>query len=304
MAVTVGVDFGGTTLEAGRVDGGRVVARARSPTGAGRPAAAILDAVADLVQGLGAERVGVAIPGEVREDGRCWRLPNVPGFEGVPIAAELEGRLRRPVRVENDATAAALGELREGHGLGVGSFLLVTLGTGIGGGLALDGRVRRGRHGFAGEIGHVRIESGVEAWPCGCGRSGCLESRAGTAGILRALREAGGPPAGAVREVAERARSGEAAARAALASAGRALGVGLASIQNVLDLDAVIFSGGVAASLDLLEPSLREGLAEASYAPALSEVPCLTSALGGDAGIIGAAELFGPAEGGPRGEGG
>lgn len=181
----IGIDWGGTTIKAAIVDGAAVRGFARIETG-GEPAA-ILDAIAGLVRVLDprTESVGVAIPGEVRPDGRCWRLPNVPGFEDVNIGAELHARLGLPIGVENDATAAALAERLYGWGNQYGSFLLVTLGTGVGGGLVLDGHVRRGTNGFAGEIGHVLVESGEQAWTCGCGKRGCMEAYAGIAGLLR-----------------------------------------------------------------------------------------------------------------------
>lgn len=286
----IGVDFGGTRIKAGRVEDGRVKSHAVVNTP--RDPAAVLDAIAALVKELEAEpgSLGLCIPGEVNERGECWRLPNVPGFDGMNIARELMKRLGCPVAVENDATAAALAERMYGHGLRERSFLLVTLGTGTGGGLCLDGTVRRGRHGFAGEIGHVLVDSASSAWPCGCGARGCMESYAGTAGILRKYHERGGQGHD-VEAVARSARQGDSAGVEALAMAGRALGLGLGSIQNTLDLDAVVFSGGVSASLDLIRPAIEAALKERAFAPPLAQVKLLVSALGNDAGIIGATLL-------------
>lgn len=286
----IGVDFGGTRIKAGLVIDGQVTGNAFVDTPQSAPA--VLDAIAKLVKELepAPGSVGVCIPGEVDESGRCWRLPNVPGFERVMIGRELMQRLGCPVAVENDATAAALAERMFGHGLNQRSFLLVTLGTGTGGGVCLNGTVRRGRHGFAGEIGHVMVDSSAQAWPCGCGAKGCMESYAGTAGILRKFRELGGQ-ATEVAQVAQSARKQEVAGLEAMAMVGRALGLGLASIQNTLDLDAIVFTGGVSASFDLIEPAIKAALKERAFAKPLAEVQLLVSALGGDAGIIGATLL-------------
>lgn len=285
----IGVDWGGTELKAAVVDGAAVHSRAVVDTRLDAGPAAILDDIAALVAGLEASpvQVGVAIPGEVRADGRCWRLPNVPGFEGVNIAAELQRRIGCPVAVENDAIAAALAERLYGWGSTFRSFLLVTLGTGIGGGLVLDGHVRRGASGFAGEIGHVMVNSAPDAWPCGCGRTGCLEAYAGKAGLLRRYAEAGGS-ASSAREIAQ---AGGEAAEQVWRMMGEALGTALAGINNTLDLDAIIFTGGVSNSLKLIEPHIRKALQKRAFAPPLAEVPLKASRLGENAGVIGAAHL-------------
>src|SRR5690606_19850169 len=140
------------------------------------------------------QAVGFAIPGEVDAEGKCYRLPNIAGFEGVRIASVLEPLIGCPVFVENDGNAAAHGEALYGWGRKYKSFAMVTLGTGIGGGLVLDGRIRTGAHGFAAEIGHIPIDSSPEAWHCACGQRGCVESYAGTNGLLRRFHELGGEP--------------------------------------------------------------------------------------------------------------
>jgi len=234
--------------------------------------------------------VGVAIPGEVDDDGRCYRLPNVAGFEGVRIRAELEQRLECRVVVENDASSAALGELLYGHGQRYASFMVATLGTGVGGGLVVDRKMRRGAHGFAAEIGHLLVDSSASAWPCACGRNGCMEAYAGTRGLLRRYEELGGE-AGEPLDVANAANAGDARAKAAFDFMGRALGIGLAQIQKVLDLEALVFTGGVSRSFHLIEPALSAALREHAFGPPTATVPLLVSDLGGHAGVIGAAAL-------------
>lgn len=287
----IGVDFGGTRIKGGVVDGSDIV-RAESVETRGSPDE-LLDAIAALVKRLDArpDSVGVAIPGECDEHGRCYRLPNVPGFEGVPIAAELARRVGCPVGVENDATTAALGEALHGRGREHASFLMVTLGTGVGGGVVIDRRVRRGAHGFGGEIGHVPIDRSPDAPLCGCGLRGCVEAFAGTHALLARFRELGGA-CDEIRDIAEAATKGDDRARRVFDEMGTALGWMLTAVQNVLDLDAIVFSGGVSKSFDLVEPALRRTLRERAHAEPLGEIPLVTSALGDRAGIVGAANLL------------
>jgi glucokinase len=288
----IGVDFGGTRIKAGRVDGGRVTATEIGDTPSGAPPAEVLDTIAALVGRFGDARtsVGVAIPGEVDAAGRCHRLPNVPGFEGVNIREELEGRLGTAIAVENDATSAALGELLFGHGRTHRSFLVATLGTGIGGGLVVGGSLHRGRHGFAAEIGHLLVDGSPSAGRCVCGLRGCMEVSAGTRGLLARYAALGGS-ASEPAEIAAQALAGDERAREVFAGMGRALGVGLAQAQKLLDLDAIVFGGGISASFSLIEPSLRATLRQTVFGQPTAEVPLLVSELGDMAGVLGAANL-------------
>lgn len=289
----IGVDFGGTAIKAGIVEDGRLVREVDTPTPTGVPADEVLSAIARLVRELDPrpEGVGVAIPGEVDANGRCWGLPNVPGFKGVDLGKGLSERLGCPVAVENDATTAALGEYLHGHGSRYPSFLMVTLGTGIGGGLVIGGQLYPGANGFAGEIGHVNLDPSADAPSCGCGKRGCLETYAGTKGLIRKFREAGGGDAENIKVIADSARRGEAAGVATMEMMGLALGHGLANIQNVLDLNALVFTGGISRSFDLIESYIRRGLRERSFSEPLAEVPLVISELGPQAGVIGAAYL-------------
>jgi glucokinase len=288
----IGIDFGGTRIKVGRVEGASVVQTESVATRAADGPSRILELIAETVRRIEAkpEAVGLAVPGIVAPDGVCFRLPNVPGFEGTNLAAELGKRLDCRVVVENDATTAALAEMIEGHGRNYPSFLMLTLGTGIGGGLVLDRKLRRGAHGFAGEVGHTPIERSKSAWTCGCGLPGCLESYSGTKGLLRRYAELGGV-ATEILPIAEAARRGESAATETFAMMGRALGVGIAGFQNTLDLDAIIFTGGISSSFDLIRQSLSTSLAEHAFAPPLAEVPLLVSELGDRTGLLGAAYL-------------
>lgn len=289
----IGVDFGGTSIKAGFIVEGRVVRSSDEPTPQTGRADDVLDAIARAVHALDPApiSVGVAIPGEVDSDGRCWGLPNVPGFKDVNIGGLLSERLGCPVAVENDATTAALGEYLYGHGTRYPSFLMVTLGTGVGGGLVLGGQLYPGSNGFAGEIGHVNVDRSENAVLCGCGRYGCLETYTGTAALKRMFRTFGGHEAADIKEIADAARAGVSAGLATFETMGEWLGRGLAGIQNVLDLNALIVTGGISKSFDLIEPSLRAALRTHCCAAPLAEVPVVVSVLGSQAGVIGAAHL-------------
>ncbi len=292
MEPHIGVDLGGTRLKAGWVENGQITRTSIRSTPAKAGPDAVLDAVAEAVRELdpSPQSLGFAIPGEVNDEGLCYRLPNVPGFEQVPIAKMLSEKLGCPVAVENDATTATLGELRFGAGREHPDFLLLTLGTGIGGGVALNGKVRRGRNGFAGEFGHVQIDRQPDAPLCGCGLTGCIEAYAGS----RALRDMAGELGiehGSIKELAELALEGDSRAEQVFSAMGTSLGEAIASSQNLLDLDAVVFSGGISKSFSLIEPSIRAALRRRAFAAPLAEIPLIVSTLGDTAGIVGAALL-------------
>lgn len=289
----IGVDFGGTGIKAGIVQDGKVVRSAECATPKTGDPGDVLDAIARVVLELDSNpsAVGVAIPGEVDPAGRCWGLPNVPGFKGVALGEGLSERLRCPVAVENDATTAALGEYLCGHGTRYPSFLMITLGTGIGGGLVIGGQLYPGANGFAGEIGHVNIDPSPDAPECGCGKRGCLETYSGTAALIRKFKAEGGGDVSEVKDIAESARRGEKAGLATFEMMGDALGRGLANIQNTLDLSALVFTGGISKSFDLIEPSIRAALRKHSFAEPPAEVPLVISELGAAAGVVGAASL-------------
>src|SRR5664279_4776375 len=284
----IGVDLGGTRIKAGVVINGELTDSISVNTQAENGPAQLLDVIAETVRKLDRcpAAVGLAIPGGVNPEGLCWRLPNVPGFEGINISAELTQRLGCRVVVENDATTAALAELYLGHGRSHPSFAMVTLGTGIGGGIVIDGHLRRGRHGFAGEIGHTPVNRSGAGWPCACGLQGCVESYAGTRGLLRKYAELGGT-ADEIRPISEAARRGDGAARTTFAAMGDALGIGLAALQYTLDLDAIVFTGGISASFDLIESALRSSLTKYVFGPPLADIPLLVSELGDRTGLLG-----------------
>ena len=301
-------DFGGTNLRAALVsDSGTVLVRHEVNTPAETSPEAVLERIGDLlteVRDRGSEpplAASLAVAGLIdAEGGTVMVSPNIPAFRNLALTAPLSERLGIPVSIENDASAAALGEFRFGAGKGTRHLLHATLGTGIGGGLVVDGRLYRGAQGLAGEIGHIVLDPAGP--PCGCGSRGCLEAIAGGVAFGRRaqrLVESGAAPILAeiatghpatAGDLAEAARRGEGPAIAEIRNGGHTIGIGLGSIVNVLNPDAVTLSGGLLGMGDLLLDPLRAAMASLAYGPA-SSTPVRTSQLGEDAGLLGAAAV-------------
>jgi glucokinase len=312
--VTVGVDLGGTKCLGALVDEtGHVVDEMRLPTPVGGDA--IIDAIATVASDLIARSpapahvpgVGVGVPGLVDGRGVLRFGPNLPGITELPVRELLEARLDRRVVVENDATCAGWAERQVGAGRVCDNMLLVTLGTGIGGGIIVGGQLYRGSHGFSGEIGHMVVDP--HGPPCPCGQRGCWERFASGSGLGRLAREAA--HAGRARRILELANGdpenvrGEhvtAAAAEGDREAGevmRAFGwwvaLGLANLANVFDPELFVLGGGLIDAGDVLLAPVRDSfhsLVEAAeHRPPIDIVP---AALGERAGVIGAALLARP----------
>jgi glucokinase len=302
-----GVDVGGTKIAALRVAAtGDILDRTVAPTPA-EDQEATLSVMEEVVAKVLTEEVtaiGVGAAGLV--DSRTGVLLSSPNlaWRHVRIAGRLGKRFRLPVTVDNDATAAAWAESRLGASRGSRDSLFVGVGTGIGGGIVTDGRLLRGAHGFAGEIGHVIVEPGGPL--CGCGNRGCWEQVASGLAIARAGRTAVTEhPESAIARLAERdpdratgplvtraAREGDGVAVAILAEVGRRLGEGIAGLVNVLDPEIVVVGGGVPEAGDLLLAPLREAYRVTVESGDLRpDVPILPAHLGNDAGAVGAALL-------------
>ena len=262
--------------------------------------------------------VGIGSPGPLElPAGRLHHPPNLPGWDGFPLLDEMEKQLKLPVVLESDANAAALAEFDMGLGkeLGVQSLCMLTLGTGVGNGIILDGKLWHGATGMGGEAGHITIYP--DGPLCGCGNHGCLEAcasatavsnaaekllKAGKAPGLKSLRNKNGGLT--ALEIAEAAKDGDADAQAIFAETGRAIGICLAALINVLNLPLYVVGGGVANSWELLSPSLFKELEYRSYVyaltapgrPASKGMPgggtkVLPAKLGADAGLLGACIL-------------
>jgi len=305
VARTVGVDVGGTKVLALAVDdAGNVTGQRRVPTPG--TADALIDAYVAVVEAEQVDgpvdAVGVGAPGLVDRDGVLHAAPNLPGIRDLPIKALLSERLQLPVQVDNDATCAAWGERELGAAKGSNDVVVVTLGTGIGGGLVLDGHLYRGAHGFAGEIGHIKVAP--EGIPCPCGGRGCWERYASGSALGRYGREAGeGGRATRVVELAggdfhdvrgehvgAAAREGDPEARALMDRFAWWVAQGLANLADAFDPSMIVIGGGMLESVDLFLDRTREVFPELVLAgPARPPVEIVPATLGERAGAIGAA---------------
>lgn len=310
--VAVGVDVGGTKLAAGLVDGeGNVMARARRDTPS-RDAVAIAPLVAELAADLcgqagvpGSVPIGVGAAGVIDREGVVRYSPNIDWEPGYPLRGEISRHARTTVLVDNDANAAAWGEYRAGAGhAAAGNMVLLTVGTGIGGGLVIDDRLVRGAHGLGAELGHVIVAEGGPR--CPCGNRGCLEALASGTAIGRMAREerqadrvpAGSPLASVPPEeltgkvVTRAAGSGDPCAAGLLDRAGFWLGVGIATLVNALDPEVVVVGGGAMEAGELLLRPARTAFAERLIGRAHRDLPPVSKAsLADDAGLVGAALL-------------
>jgi glucokinase len=313
--LAVGVDVGGSKILAVLVDPvtGAVHAEARrsSPPDADAPGVVVADTVAGVLDDLAEVAdldlaslpVGVGIPGMLSLDGVVVFAPNLKSTSGADLTAVMGARLGRTVTLANDADAAAVAEHRFGAARGTDDFVMVTLGTGIGGGVVTGGRVLRGRGGFAGEIGHMVVDP---AGPrCPCGKRGCWERYASGAGVARLAREAavagrlsalvaatGDPEAVRGEDVTHAAAVGDREAVAVIEEVGWWLALGLANIAAVLDPAAFVVGGGLAeASAMLLPPTRRHlvGLLEAGERRPTIDV--VAAELSNHAGAVGAGVL-------------
>lgn len=309
----VGIDIGGTGIKIGRVGrGGELLASAQIPApvdvGAEEAVGRIAAAVRPLLAGSGPTRVGVGCAGLIdAERGIVHTSPNLPRWRDLALRDLLAARLGTAVAITNDANAFALAEARCGAGRGHPLVVALTLGTGVGGAIVIDGRVFGGVHGFAGEIGHASVQ--WDGPPCPCGNRGCLETFVGRRGIVAAYLARcdwrpgvpGHDLAGGDREaldprlIARAARQGEAAALETYERVGTILGAALTGVGNLLDPSIFVIGGGVSLAGDLILEPARRALAARSMARGVALPPVVPAALGFEAGLIGAA-LFGLAQ--------
>jgi glucokinase len=316
---SVGVDLGGTSLRVAAFtqDWERLKAVSMPTRVAAGPQAVMNDmcsAIRKLVSEFKENRefagVGVGCPGPLAlPSGRLLTPPNLPGFEGLELKTELERMLGCPVVVECDANAAALAECHAGAGkaFGLQSLCMLTLGTGVGSGIVLNGHVWHGFAGMAGESGHVPVYH--DGLPCGCGSRGCLEQYASATAIARMGRKlvtVGGPrnesDTVTASTIAEAALAGDPESQEIYDGVGKALGIGLASLVSTLNLPLYVIGGGVAAAWDLFAPAMFEALEADSYIyrltkpadpniPEKSKTSIVPAKLGAESGLLGAAML-------------
>jgi glucokinase len=302
---TIGVDVGGTKIAAGLISSeGEILSEVRHPTANIRETllSTIAEAIADAKGGHDVGGVCLAVPGFIlARENKVLSAANLEAIEGIPLKEELGGRTGLRVTVENDANAAAWGEFRFGAGRDVEDLILVTLGTGVGGGVISRGVLLRGARGTGGELGHITVQP---AGPrCGCGNRGCLEALASGTGIARrAQKVATEQPDSLLGRLAEEraplgedvldlARKGDEAAVKVLRETGTWLGIGLATFVNIFDPEVIAIGGGASAARDLvLEPARRE-LRLRSHSPSRDLVEIREATLGANSGMLGAAAL-------------
>jgi len=298
----VGLDVGGTFLKGARIDEtGRVLSRLHDPIRKESREALLTQfagAVKTLEQDVPVAGVGIGLPGIVDiGSGRLRSAPNLAALNGLDLAAEISQRTGRRSFPENDANAAALAEAWLGAGRDAETVLLVTLGTGIGGGLVFHGRIWAGRSGYAGEIGHLQVEP--EGVRCGCGSWGCLETIAGIAGWVRRAETAISSRESALRRAGElspevivgAAKDGDAVALEIVDDAARAVGIGVAATLNLLNLERVVIGGGVARAGEFILQRIVAHTRTRTFPHVFEDASFRLAELGADAGVVGAARV-------------
>ena len=310
----VGVDLGGTKIAVAVVDRKcKIIKRVTVPTPARKGPTAVIktmvEAIKNVIEEAGVGRrkivgIGIGSPGPLNPStGVVRSAPNLYGWKNVPLKAAIEKELGIATFVENDCNAAALGEKLFGAGKGVNDFIYITVGTGIGGGLIINGELYHGESGAAGEVGHVVID--VNGPRCNCGNYGCLEAMASGPAIARMATEAikkgrktliseavGGDLKRITAEVViDAASKGDELALEILDKAGTYLGIGMAGMINVINPEMVILGGGVMKAGDLLLKPIKRTVKKYAFPAHVEAVEIVPAALGDDAGVIGAAAV-------------
>jgi glucokinase len=298
-AYSIGVDLGGTNLRAAAIDTeGLILHKVSVPVNFHSGPESVVKHIADVIKNLGTRigvrglrGVGIGVPGFIDiEAGFILGSANLPGFQGFPVRDEIQRCLGTPIILENDANAAALGEMWMGAGKNVRDLVLLTLGTGIGGGIISDGKVLHGFLGMAGELGHMTVYP--DGNPCGCGNSGCLEKHASATAIaaMGKMMHFGKEEVTAA-DVYALALAGNERAKLVFESVGRALGIALANLINLFNFPLYLISGGPLPAWDLFAPSMFAEVRRRSFTFARTGTKIEKAALGADAGLFGAAYL-------------
>ena len=311
MSLTIGIDVGGTKVLGGVVDeSGKVLTTARKDTprqGGSALTQTIADVAKELLEKHSVSSVGVSAAGFVSSDRKTMlATPNIADWNGVDLDGQLTKLIGLPVVIENDANAAAWGEAKFGAGKNQDHMMMLTVGTGIGGGIVVNGALYRGAFGIAAEFGHMRVVP--DGHICGCGARGCFEQYASGNALLRHAREAinaspevarnllsrgDGTVAGLTGQaITEAARDGDPVALAAFNTTGQWLGAGIASLAVLLDPACVVIGGGVIDAGEILLKPTRESLESNMSFAGKHPYPQLISAqLGNEAGLVGVADL-------------
>lgn len=304
--VVIGVDLGGTNMRSALLNkDGTVLARLKEPTRAGEGWKRVVARLADMItrmrtsalsQGLLVRSVGVGAPGIIQvEQGIVVKSPNFPDWNNLPLKQELETAMHLPSFIENDANAAALGEQWLGAGRGISSMILLTLGTGVGGGIILNNRIWQGADGMAGEIGHMTLIP--DGRQCGCGNTGCLEMYASARGIVLSFKERMQAGATMPREsvtsekIYDAARNGDPAALSVMQEMGRMLGIGIANLINIFNPEMIVIGGGVKDAWPQFIDATNAEVRRRAFSIPAERTKIVRSELADDAGMIGAAAI-------------
>jgi glucokinase len=301
------VDLGGTNLRMAVVDeNGHIEHRERCTTPHVDSPAAIIAAIDDLAKlctaAVGVQEniriLGAAVPALMNlREGKIDIAPNLPMLDGIAFQAQLEKALGLEIILENDATAAGIGEHWLGSSRGFENSICVTLGTGVGGGLIVNGQPLRGSDGTAGEIGHICVEPDGHA--CGCGSWGCVEQYASATAVVRLAREMIESMSSSIdvgrpftaKDVYDAAKNGDRAAIGTFRRMGAYLGLALAGLVNVLNPDVIVFAGGMSAAWDIFIDETRSQITKRAFREPALRVKLVRAELGDDAGILGVASL-------------
>jgi len=303
----VALDLGGTQVRAALVDRrGQILNRIAVPTAATEDPDVVIQQLSDaarvMMGGVEAGRVlgvGLSAPGPLNTlEGIAISMATLAGFENIHLRERLEQSLKFPVWLENDGTAAALGEWRFGAGVGLQNFVYITVSTGIGGGIVADNRLLRGRLGLAGEVGHMTIVRNGDT--CSCGNKGCWEAYAsGTAFTRRALQRLASHGHGLLAEskkpvdgkaVFAAAAEGDPLAIELVSEEAEFLGIGMVNLLHLFSPEAIVVGGGMSSNLDVLHPGISSKVHETAM-KGFENVPIVRAALDGNSGLIGAAAL-------------
>src|SRR5436309_3643462 len=296
---SIGIDLGGTNLRAAAIDrSGKMLRKIAGSTdlSAGREAvvADMVASIRNLREQCGAAAtlagVGVGTPGFIiMEKGVITGSPNMPGFDNFPIRDEIERQLGAPVVLENDANAAALGEKWMGAGRDYNDLVLLTLGTGIGGGIISGGKVLHGFVGMAGELGHTTVSPTGN--PCGCGNQGCLEKHASATAVVAMARMMGLGDNLTSEAVYRLAAGGDEKAKAVFVAMGQALGTALATLVSIFNHPLYLLSGGMLPAWDLFAPTMLAECRRRSFVFRNTDTRIEKATLGNEASLYGAAYL-------------
>lgn len=306
-SIVLAADLGGTNVRVAAVrSDGKILTRESGSTPDSNNFEELVDKFVSLARSALANAgpaegepavFGIALPGAIdTAAGVVIQSPNLPEMDQMPFAEKLGSRLGVPVILENDANAAAIGENWLGASRGAMNSICVTLGTGVGGGVIIDGKLLRGADGAAGELGHMSVIYDGEK--CGCGSFGCIEQYASATAIVRMAKEFAAEFGGSMMRISDELTAadvydagvaGDAAALAVFRKMGECLGTSLAGLVNLLNPEIIVIGGGASAGWDLFIGHTRELIDKKAYRRSAERVKIVRAALGDDAGIIGAA---------------